>query len=139
MEISKRDVTKEELDYMLKDFRKIEIEYNIPETNQERLNVTVDEDGKIIGFASGLINLKWFILSDLWIDERYRGQKLGAKILKMLEEDAKAKGMTHIYTWTSSFNSNEIFYEKQGFKINARLKDYFGDGNGDHVLLTKEL
>ena len=139
MEISKRDISKDELAKINDDFRKIEAEYDVPQSNRKRLNVTIDEDGEVVGFASGLTHHKWFFLSDLWIHERHRGNGWGEKILKMLEIDAKAHGMTHIYTWTTAYNSNEIFYEKQGYRQCFVLEDYFGVKGGHHICLKKEL
>ena len=139
MEITKREVSKEELEYMLSDFRKIEIEYDVEEQNSRRLNITIDEDGEVVGFASGLTNHKWFNLTDLWIHEKYRTKGYGAKILKMLEDNAKDIGMEHMYTWTTGYNSNEIFYEKQGFKQCFMFENFFGVKDGHHICLRKDL
>ena len=112
MKFTNRNVTKEELKNIYDDFRGIESRYGVPEASQVRYNVTVEENDKLIGMASGLTNHKWFNLTDLWIHEKYRKQGLGSKILKQLEEDIKSKGVKHIYTWTTGFDKNDIFYEK---------------------------
>jgi len=139
MNYTNREVTKEEYNKILDDFRKIEIEYGVSESKSERLNITVEENNQVVGFASGLTNREWFNLTDLWIDEKYRGQKFGAKILKMLEEDAKKQGMKSIYTWTTAYNSNEIFYEKQGYVKCFVFEDFFGIKGGHHICLQKTL
>lgn len=138
MEFSKREVTKEEYERIYADFRKIEIEYGVSEENSRRLNVVVEEGGEVVGFASGLVNRKWFNLTDLWVDERYRGQGLGAKVLVELEEDARKQGVEHIYTWTTAYNSNEVFYQKQGYRQVLVFEDFFGVPNGHHVCLRKD-
>ncbi len=139
MKFTTRDITKEEHTEILDDFRKIEIEYGILEASPKRLNVTVDEGGKVVGFASGLIRHKWFYLSDLWIHEKYRIQGLGAKILRMLEEDVKKHGIEHMYTWTTGYNSNEVFYEKQGYRQCLVFEDFFEVKDGHHICLIKDL
>ena len=140
MVITKREITKEEHQMMLDDFRKIEIKHGVPEANTRRLNVTVeDENGAVIGFASGLTNRKWFNLTDLWVHEDYRNQGLGAKILKILEEDAKKIGMEHIHTMTTGFDNNDIFYQKQGYEIVNNYENFFEVERGHHFSLRKKL
>ena len=79
-----REVTKQELDKIYEDFRKIEIQYGVPQIERKRHNVTVERNETVIGMASGLTHhSKWFYLSDLWVHEDYRNQGLGAKILTM--------------------------------------------------------
>ena len=139
MKFSDREITKDELNGIYNDFRKIEINHGVPEADTKRLNVTIDEDGEVVGFASGLTKYKWFYLSDLWIHEKYRGQGFGSKILKMLEADAKAIRIEHIYTWTTAYNSNEVFYQKQGYRQCAVFEDFFGVKGGHHICLRKDL
>ncbi|MCL2369121.1 MAG: hypothetical protein FWC83_00405 [Alphaproteobacteria bacterium] len=88
MKITKRDITKEEHQMIQDDFRAIEVKYGIAPSDTQRLNVTVDdENGKIIGVATGLMyRNKWFYLSDLWIDEKLRikGNPEFVTILRLL-------------------------------------------------------
>jgi len=139
MKITNREITSDEYKMIRDDFKRIEAVYGVPEANTKRLNVTVEENKEIIGFASGLINHKWFNLTDLWIHEKYRGQGLGAKILKMLEEDAKNQGIRFVYAWTTGYNSNQIFYQKQGYKECLVFEDFFEVKDGHHICLRKEL
>jgi len=138
MKISDREVTKQELKVIYDDFKKIDINYGVPHVEQTRYNVTAEENGTVIGMASGLTNHKWFYLSDLWIHEDYRGQGLGAKLLAMLEGKIKSIGIEHIYTWTTAYNSNEIFYEKQGYRQCFVFEDFFEINNGHHICLRKD-
>lgn len=72
MKITDRDITKQELQDIYDDFTKIEIQDGIPQVKQERHQFIAEENGIIIGFASGLTNHKWFYLSDMWVHENYR-------------------------------------------------------------------
>jgi N-acetylglutamate synthase-like GNAT family acetyltransferase len=139
MKITDRNVTEEELNNIYKDFKNIEIEYSVPDAKADRYNITVEAKGKVIGFASGLTNHKWFCLTDLWIKDDYRNQKLGAKILKLLEDKVKSKGIKHIYTWTTGYNKNEEFYKKQGYEIFVIFEDFFEVKDGHHIGLKKDL
>jgi N-acetylglutamate synthase-like GNAT family acetyltransferase len=138
MKITDRNVTQQELKEIYDDFKKIEIEYGVPQVEQERYNVTAEENDIVIGFASGLTNHKWFYLSDLWVHENYRGQGLGAKLLTMLEDKIKSIGVEYIYTWTTAYNSNEIFYEKQGYRQCFVFEDFFEVKSGHHICLRKD-
>ena len=137
MNITDRELTKQELKEIYDDFKKIEIQHGVPQVEQERYNVTADENGIVIGMASGLTNHKWFYLSDLWVHENYRGQKLGAKLLALLEDNIKSIGIEHIYTWTTAYNSNELFYEKQGYRQCFIFEDFFEVKGGHHICLQK--
>ena len=139
MIISDREVTMQELNEISDDFRKIEIQYGVPQVERKRYNVTAEENEIVVGMASGLTHHnKWFYLSDLWVHEDYRRQGLGAKLLTMLEDKIKSIGIKHIYTCTTAFNSNEIFYEKQGYKQCFMFEDYFEIKNGHYVYLRKD-
>jgi len=138
MKITDREVTKQELKEIYEDFKKIDIQYGVPQVEKTRHNVTADENGMVVGMASGLTNHKWFYLSDLWIHEDYRGQGLGAKLLAMLEDKIKAIGIKHIYTWTTGYNSNEIFYQKQGYRQCLLFEDLFEIKDGHHICLRKD-
>ena len=138
MNISDRNVTKQELDEIYEDFKKIEKQYAVPQVEEERYNVTAEEGGKVVGMASGLTSHKWFYLTDLWVHEDYRGQGLGAKLLAMLEEKIQSIGIEHIYTRTSGYDSNEVFYEKQGYRQCLVFENFYEVKDGHHIFLRKD-
>jgi len=123
MIITDRDISKEELNGIYDDFKKIEIQDNVPLNNQRRFQFIAEENDMIIGFASGLTNHKWFYLSDMWVQADYRRQGLGGKLLVMLEEKVKSIGMEHVWTWTTGF-INPKFYESQGYKVFTVFEDF---------------
>jgi len=123
MQITDRDITKEELQNIYDDFKKIEIQDGVPQAEQKRYGFIAEDNGVVLGFASGLTNHKWFSLTDLWVHEDYRRQGLGAKLLRMLEDKVKLMGIEHIYTWTTGF-INPKFYEKQGYKVFTIFEDF---------------
>ena len=123
MTITDRDISKHELDEIYEDFKKIEIQDGVPQHEQVRHQYIAEENGIIIGIASGLTNHKWFHLTDLWVHEEYRRQGLGSKLLKMLEDRVKSIGIEHTWTWTTGF-INPIFYESQGYKVFTVFEDF---------------
>lgn len=138
MKISDRNITKEELQEIYDDFKKIEMMDGIPDANTKRYEFVAEENGKVIGLASGITNHKWFYLTDLWVHEKYRRHGLGTKLLIMLEEKVKAIGIEHIYTWTSGF-INPIFYEKQGYEQFFVFEDFFEIKGYHHIGYKKDL
>jgi len=137
VEISEREITKEELSDIYEDFRKIEIQDGIPQKEQIRYQYLAEEDGEVIGFASGLTNHKWFYLTDLWVHENHRRKGLGAKLLRMLEEKITSIGIEHIYTWTSGW-TNPMFYERQGYRTFAVFEDFFEVSGYNHIGYRKD-
>ena len=138
VKITDREISKTELEEIYADFRNIEVRDGVPHFEQKRYNVTAEENGNVVGFASGLTNRKWFFLSDMWIREDYRRRGLGTKLLSMLEDSIKAIGIEHIYTWTSGF-INPIFYEKLGYSKFTVFEDFFEVEGYHHIGYRKDL
>jgi len=136
--ITDRNITKDELNKIYDDFKKIEKQDGIPDANTRRYEYIAEENNKVIGFISGLTNHKWFYLTDLWVHENYRRNGLGTKLLLMLENKLKSLEIKHIYAWTSGFN-NPIFYEKLGYKVFTIFEDFFEIKGYHHTGYRKEL
>ena len=66
-------------------------------------------------------------LSHVWVDERYRGQGLGAALLRAAETEAVARGCAQVVLATHSFQAPG-FYERMGYEkkyaIEGRPKGY---------------
>ena len=137
MIITDRDISKAEYNSICEDFIRIEIKDNIPQKKQVRHQCVAEENGEIIGYASGLTNHRWFFLTDLWVHENHRRKGLGSSLLKMLEAKAVDLGLEHIYTWTSGF-INPLFYEKQGYRVFALLENFFEVEGYHHIGYRKD-
>jgi N-acetylglutamate synthase-like GNAT family acetyltransferase len=137
MKITDRPITEKELENIYSDFKKIEQKDGVPSANSNRYQYVAEENGIIIGFASGLTNHKWFNLTDLWVHAKYRRQGLGTTLLTTLEDKVKSMGIKHIYTWTSGF-INSKFYEKQGYKVFTIFEDFFEVPGYNHIGYRKD-
>ncbi len=75
-----------------------------------------DQTGNIIGGAAGKTFGAWLLIDNLWVNESFRGQDLGTKILMQLEAAAKDRGCHSVLLDTLSFQARP-FYEKQGYSV----------------------
>jgi hypothetical protein len=64
VKITQREISKNELNVIYDDFKKIEIQDGVPQKEQKRYQYIAEENGMILGFASGLTTHKWFYLTD---------------------------------------------------------------------------
>jgi ribosomal protein S18 acetylase RimI-like enzyme len=138
IKITDRNITKEELNKIYEDFKKIEKQDGIPDANTKRYEYIAEVNSEIIGIASGLTNHKWFYLTDLWVHEDHRRNALGTKLLSMLEDKLRSIGIKHIYTWTSGF-INPKFYEKQGYKVFTIFEDFYEVNSYHQIGYRKDL
>lgn len=82
-----------------------------------------DAAGKTVGGLWAQLYFDWVFIELLFIPENLRGENLGAKLLRQLEEIAKAKGCVGIWLDTFSFQAPG-FYERQGYERFGTLEDY---------------
>ena len=59
----------------------------------------------------------------LWIDERYRGDDYGTKLLQKIEEIARENKCRFVHPDTLSFQALG-FYEKCGYSVFGKLDGY---------------
>ena len=80
------------------------------------------DNDKLVGGAVGFVEYNWYFLDLLYIDEEYRSQTIGTKLIKQIEEYAKEEKLTGIRMETWDFQARG-FYEKNGYKVFAEIKD----------------
>jgi GNAT superfamily N-acetyltransferase len=79
-------------------------------------------DGAIAGGLLGELYWGWLHISILWIDESYRGQGYGDRVLQTAEAEAVKAGCRAIHLDTMSFQARP-FYEKHGYQVFGQLDD----------------
>jgi len=90
-------------------------------SNPDHIIVVAESDGKIVGTATILIELKFIHggglvghIEDVVVDKNSQRQKIGEKIMKYLIEFAKNRGCYK--TILDCTDDVKPFYEKLGFK-----------------------
>lgn len=109
----------------------------VGEDNHQLLNYVIkDKNKEVIGGLLGGTYWGWLYVDIFFIDENYRSQQIGSKILKMAEGEAVRRGCRYAHLDTMSFQALG-FYEKQGYKIMCEFKD-LPQGHSKYMLV-KEL
>ncbi|RYG26480.1 GNAT family N-acetyltransferase [bacterium] len=94
------------------------------------------EEGELLGGAVGGVHLGWLAIDLVWMHADHRGQGYGSRLLRTMEETAKAQGAHRAYLDTTTFQAPK-FYERHGYVEEARLVD-FANGH-DRIYMTKRV
>ncbi len=83
--------------------------------NPKSTSFEIWDNSNLIGCLTWQLFWGQFHIKYLVVEEQYRGQGIGRKLMDHALEYAKAKGCTMIYLETMNFQAVD-FYEKLGFK-----------------------
>ncbi len=81
-----------------------------------------DDAGEIIGTITGNAYYNEVHIGDLIIDKKYRGQNIGTKLVRNVEEEYKNKGFDKITLTTFGFQAPD-FYKKLGYSLEFVRED----------------
>lgn len=82
-----------------------------------------DEQDKIVGGCNGLLYYGCLFIDQLWVDEVYRGQKYGTKLLLAAEKLGKDKGCLFSTLETMDWEALD-FYKAQGYVVEMERHGY---------------
>lgn len=82
-----------------------------------------DDDGRVIGGATGHASLDWVFLELLFVPEQLRGQGVGSELLARVEAFGLDHSMIGVWLDTFSFQARP-FYERHGYEVIATIEDY---------------
>jgi len=82
-----------------------------------------DNDGRVIAGAAGRTFGNWFMLNTLWVDEQYRGKKIGEKLLAEIELAARNRGCIKCLLDTLNFQAMP-FYQTRGYQTQWVQENY---------------
>jgi ribosomal protein S18 acetylase RimI-like enzyme len=95
-----------------------------------------DDEGNIVGGASGMTAWGFCELDNLGIDKRFRRQGWGRKLIEEVEKTARERGCNSIQTNTMNFQAID-FYRHVGFVVLAQQTD--ATGQYTRYFLSKEV
>ncbi|MES2824343.1 MAG: GNAT family N-acetyltransferase [Pseudomonadota bacterium] len=79
--------------------------------------------GQIIGGSIGVILLSVMQIKYLWLAEKVRGQGMGTKLIQLLENEARVRGLQSIALETYTFQA-PAFYARLGFNEVGKYVNY---------------
>ena len=141
--IVNRELTSEELKRVHIGFDELSIEEGFEIESSDRFSFVALEGSTFIGCSSGLAYKNgenysgWFFLTDLFVEKEYRSNGLGAKLLKLIEEEVASNGVKHIWLWTSGDKALR-FYKRQEYEAFAEMENWYSDGSS-RIGLRKNL
>lgn len=116
------------------------IEFNskqVPNGTYEEVNLCIKtEEEVIICGLNSVICWNWMEIDILWVDDAYRKQGFGKRLLEEAEQIARSKGCTFIKLNTFSFQAPE-FYKKYGYVVMGIIEN--APEGSNHYYLKKEL
>lgn len=82
-----------------------------------------DENGKLRGCI--IVTFLWngMEIQTLWVEESWRGQGWGSRLMKIAEAEAEKRGCNLAYTNTFSWQAPD-FYTKLGYTVYGRLENF---------------
>lgn len=88
------------------------------------LNYSIKLDRILIGGINSILYFKVSVLfiNQLFVDEKYRGQRLGSALLEKVENEAKAHGSKIAHLDTFDWQAKD-FYIKHGYEVFGILDD----------------
>lgn len=82
-----------------------------------------DEEESIHGGIFTWLDTDSIYIEVLWIDEKYRGQGYGTKLLRAVEDEGKRNGCRFCTLDTFGFQAEE-FYLKSGYERLGEIQNY---------------
>lgn len=122
----------EEIDKMADELLSEYDSENGVEYNFNKFSFVAKHDDEFIGFLTGFSYYSEVTINNLVVKKDYRGQGIGTKLIRKVEEYFKNKGFNNINLVTNDFQAPK-FYKKCGFELeftrenkkNPKLTKYF--------------
>jgi GNAT superfamily N-acetyltransferase len=93
----------------------------------------------VIGYSLDRYETKNYWLGWFYVHKAHQGNKNGKQLLTFVEKKLKDKGVKKLFVDTSSYETYQGalgFYLANGFRIEAVIKDYYGQEE-DQIILSK--
>jgi GNAT superfamily N-acetyltransferase len=101
--------------------------YNVAhlgEPNEVPVHVFLrDTAGLVVGGLTGHVKWKWLYVQKLWVDDRFRSQGGGRRLMEAAEQFARERGATDAYLDTFEYQARP-FYERLGYTLFGTLEGH---------------
>lgn len=98
-------------------------ETHAPDSRAREIAVLARHEGQLIGGLTGHTHWNWLFVKWLWVDESFRKQGIGRKLILAAHAEARERGCQHVHLDTFDFQALP-FYESLGYTIFGKLEDY---------------
>jgi len=92
-------------------------------TEKIDLQFVVLDGDKFVGGIYGHFQFEYLFINVLFVDKKYRGNRLASKLMHMMETEAVKQGVTNIYLTTFKFRALG-FYKKRGYEVVMTIEDF---------------
>lgn len=82
-----------------------------------------DENNELVGGLLAITFWQWLHIDILWLDEKYRNQGFGRKLMLAAEQKAIERGCKFAFLDTWEFQAKE-FYLKLGYEVFGELPNF---------------
>lgn len=82
-----------------------------------------DNDGRVVGGATGHIRWRWLYVAKLWLPTELRGKGHGKALMRAVEQMAWQSNCLGVYLDTFEYQARP-FYEALGYECVGRLEGY---------------
>ncbi|MEN0041394.1 MAG: GNAT family N-acetyltransferase [Pseudomonadota bacterium] len=83
----------------------------------------VSSEGTMTAGCKGEVAFKSAHISELWVDQRHRGEGLGSELIRSAEKHAIEKGCIRLHLETRNEKAREL-YERLGYSVFGSLPNY---------------
>lgn len=114
------------------------VNFNSQVINEKATHFSIfaKNNGKIIGGALIWEHSDALYIDVLWCVENYRKKGVGTKIINLINNTARDKGLSKIFVDTYAFQAQD-FYKKHGFYDIGTIPKYLK--NHDRIFLRKDI
>lgn len=118
-----------------------DLEYEL-EKNPVNKFLVLEVDEKIVGFIDFMITFNSATISQICVDEKYRKQGHGLRLLKEMEALLPSEGEDIVENITLEVRESNVpainLYKKFGYEVVVKKPHYYPDGE-DAVYMVKRL
>lgn len=102
--------------------------------------IVAEMDGQVVGYGGIWLIIDEGHVTNIAVDEEYRGKGIGSKILEGLIQICRERNMTAMTLEVRKSNVvAQSLYRKYGFKEYGIRKGYYQDNNEDAIIMWKDI